>query len=73
MYLFCKIDAHINMLELTRIPPEWYEIIYKKLHESFRSTILSDIVLFRLYSEIEKSLFEVVRRKHFRPLNSQKY
>jgi hypothetical protein len=32
MYLFLNQDEQINMLDMTRIPEEWHELIFKKLN-----------------------------------------
>ena len=53
MYFKVYLDAQVNLLELTRIPYEWYRIIYKKLNDGFKSALLSDMKTKKTYSKLE--------------------
>ena len=49
MYILCYLDEEINLLDMTRIPEEWYQNINKKLTETNNKVLtLNEFVLFFL-------------------------
>lgn len=54
MYSWIYLDEHLCLLDMTRIPQEWYSFIMKKMNESITnksSTVLSEMVCFFLFRE----------------------